>query len=116
MPPDILFDLDGTLIDSSPGILASFARVLAAHGLTPVVPLEPLLIGPPLAIKAPDGGVIVEGTFLNLIKGLQIARAEVHDIQPVTRRIDPADIGKKCQVGHGIEKSVDDPAEGITRI
>jgi phosphoglycolate phosphatase len=50
MPPVILFDLDGTLIDSSPGILASFARVLAAHGLAPVVPLEPSLIGPPLAV------------------------------------------------------------------
>jgi phosphoglycolate phosphatase len=50
MPADILFDLDGTLIDSSPGILASFARVLAAHGLAPAVPLEASLIGPPLAV------------------------------------------------------------------
>ena len=48
MPCDILFDLDGTLIDSSPGILASFERVLAAHGLQAVVPLEASLIGPPL--------------------------------------------------------------------
>ncbi|MBK6630238.1 MAG: HAD family hydrolase [Betaproteobacteria bacterium] len=47
---DILFDLDGTLIDSSPGILASFARVLAAHGLQAAVPLEASLIGPPLAV------------------------------------------------------------------
>ena len=46
---DILFDLDGTLIDSSPGILASFARVLAARGLAPVVALDPSIIGPPLA-------------------------------------------------------------------
>lgn len=50
MPADILFDLDGTLIDSAPGILASLARVLAAHGLAPTVPLEPALIGPPLAV------------------------------------------------------------------
>ncbi len=49
MSADILFDLDGTLIDSSPGILASFGRVLAAHGLQPAVPLEASLIGPPLA-------------------------------------------------------------------
>jgi phosphoglycolate phosphatase len=48
MPPDILFDLDGTLIDSSPGILASFQRVLDANGLRAVVPLEASLIGPPL--------------------------------------------------------------------
>ena len=44
---DILFDLDGTLIDSSPGILASFARVLAAHGLQAAVPLEASLIASP---------------------------------------------------------------------
>ncbi len=50
MQADILFDLDGTLIDSSPGILASFARVLAAHGLAPAVPLQASLIGPPLAV------------------------------------------------------------------
>lgn len=50
MPTDILFDLDGTLIDSSPGILASFERVLAAHGLQAAVPLEASLIGPPLAV------------------------------------------------------------------
>lgn len=50
MPTDILFDLDGTLIDSSPGILASFARVLEANGLAPAVPLEASLIGPPLAV------------------------------------------------------------------
>lgn len=49
MAADILFDLDGTLIDSSPGILASFARILAAEGLSPAVPLEASLIGPPLA-------------------------------------------------------------------
>ncbi len=48
MPSDILFDFDGTLIDSSAGILASFGRVLAAHGLRASVPLEAALIGPPL--------------------------------------------------------------------
>ncbi|MBE7459048.1 MAG: HAD family hydrolase [Zoogloeaceae bacterium] len=48
MDADILFDLDGTLIDSSPGILASFGRILAADGLRPAVPLEASLIGPPL--------------------------------------------------------------------
>lgn len=50
MTLDLLFDLDGTLIDSSPGILASFARILAAHGIKPVVPLVPALIGPPLLV------------------------------------------------------------------
>ncbi len=50
MDADILFDLDGTLIDSSPGILASFGRILAADGLRPAVPLEASLIGPPLMV------------------------------------------------------------------
>lgn len=44
----IVFDLDGTLIDSSRSILAGFAAAFAEQGLTPAVPLEPGLIGPPL--------------------------------------------------------------------
>ena len=48
-PEAVLFDLDGTLIDSAPGILASFEAALRATGLEPGVPLSPSLIGPPLA-------------------------------------------------------------------
>lgn len=44
----IVFDLDGTLIDSAESILASMAATLAGRGLAPVVPLEPTLVGPPL--------------------------------------------------------------------
>lgn len=47
-PDAILFDLDGTLIDSSPGILSSFRQVLKTHGLEPAAPLDQRLIGPPL--------------------------------------------------------------------
>jgi phosphoglycolate phosphatase len=43
-----LFDLDGTLIDSAPSILASFAATLTAANLAPAVPLTSKLIGPPL--------------------------------------------------------------------
>lgn len=43
-----LFDFDGTLIDSSPSILASFATALARLEITPVVALDQSLIGPPL--------------------------------------------------------------------
>ncbi len=45
----LIFDFDGTLIDSAPSILACFARVLEEAGLAPQVPLEEGLIGPPLA-------------------------------------------------------------------
>ncbi|MFM7706905.1 MAG: HAD family hydrolase [Gammaproteobacteria bacterium] len=51
-PQTVLFDFDGTLIDSAPGILASFEAALRTTGLTPAVPLSPALIGPPLAQTA----------------------------------------------------------------
>lgn len=44
----ILFDLDGTLIDSAPSILSGFARVLNKHGIKPNCDLTQALIGPPL--------------------------------------------------------------------
>jgi phosphoglycolate phosphatase len=53
MPPrSILFDFDGTLIDSAPGILASFGAALRLTGITPAVPLVASLIGPPLPLTA----------------------------------------------------------------
>lgn len=45
----LIFDLDGTLIDSAPGILTCFRAVLAEHGIAPQLPLDARLIGPPLA-------------------------------------------------------------------
>jgi phosphoglycolate phosphatase len=45
---DVIFDLDGTLIDSAPSILACFASTLAAQGIEPALPLTEALIGPPL--------------------------------------------------------------------
>jgi len=46
--PALIFDLDGTLIDSAPSILAGFAAVVQRHGVTPQVPLDSRLVGPPL--------------------------------------------------------------------
>lgn len=46
--PVLIFDLDGTLIDSAPSILATFARVLEEAGISAQVPLQKSLIGPPL--------------------------------------------------------------------
>jgi phosphoglycolate phosphatase len=43
---DILFDLDGTLIDSAPSILASHAPVLSAAGIAPRIRIEPGIVGP----------------------------------------------------------------------
>ncbi len=47
-PAHILFDFDGTLIDSAEGILASLKQALKIAGVTAAVPLERQLIGPPL--------------------------------------------------------------------
>ena len=45
----VIFDLDGTLVDSAPGIITAFREVLATHHIKPRVPLDNSLIGPPLA-------------------------------------------------------------------
>lgn len=46
--PVLIFDLDGTLIDSAPSILSSLAMVLDEAGITARVPFSSILIGPPL--------------------------------------------------------------------
>ena len=48
-PIHIIFDLDGTLIDSSPSILAALENALTANGIEPRMKLESSIIGPPLA-------------------------------------------------------------------
>lgn len=45
----IVFDFDGTLIDSAPSILDAFSSALREEGITPQVQLDSSLIGPPLA-------------------------------------------------------------------
>jgi phosphoglycolate phosphatase len=46
--PHIVFDLDGTLIDSAPAILASFREAFAQTGIVPVCAIDDSIIGPPL--------------------------------------------------------------------
>lgn len=48
MKSHILFDFDGTLVDSAPAILNCFERVLAAHDLKACRSIDSSLIGPPL--------------------------------------------------------------------
>jgi phosphoglycolate phosphatase len=57
----VLFDLDGTLTDSAPGIVASLQHALLAEGLD--VPAEEILlgaIGPPFEVGLPLLGVPTE--------------------------------------------------------
>lgn len=44
----VLFDLDGTLIDSAPAIVASYEAAFAAAKLNPARPIDASIIGPPL--------------------------------------------------------------------
>ena len=44
----IIFDLDGTLVDSSNGIIVSLSAAFVKAGLEPTQPLTQALIGPPL--------------------------------------------------------------------
>lgn len=46
----VIFDLDGTLIDSAPSILASMQNAFREVGVRPIRPLTSDLIGPPLAV------------------------------------------------------------------
>lgn len=47
-PPAVLFDFDGTLIDSASSVLGSLRHALESEACTPAVELGPQLIGPPL--------------------------------------------------------------------
>jgi phosphoglycolate phosphatase len=44
----LIFDLDGTLIDSAAGVLGSLHFAFSSCGVTPVGRLDPTIIGPPL--------------------------------------------------------------------
>ncbi|MDR3213799.1 MAG: HAD hydrolase-like protein [Azoarcus sp.] len=49
MPPThIVFDLDGTLIDSAAAILASYRTAFAACGIVPVRRIDADIVGPPI--------------------------------------------------------------------
>jgi phosphoglycolate phosphatase len=45
---DLIFDLDGTLVDSAPGIINSFTHILREQGIEPAQPIDSSIIGPPL--------------------------------------------------------------------
>lgn len=50
----VLFDLDGTLSDSAPGILTALRQAFAANGVAPLPPArERELLGPPFSVSLP---------------------------------------------------------------
>ncbi len=44
----VLFDFDGTLVHTAPGILEGFRHALAQEGVAPVTAIDERVIGPPL--------------------------------------------------------------------
>ncbi|MDR1228189.1 MAG: HAD family hydrolase [Azoarcus sp.] len=48
LPAHIIFDLDGTLIDSAGAILASYRTAFAACGLAPARSIDADIVGPPI--------------------------------------------------------------------
>ncbi|MDR1461569.1 MAG: HAD hydrolase-like protein, partial [Azoarcus sp.] len=49
MPPaHIIFDLDGTLIDSAAAIVASYRTAFAACGIAPAQNIDADIVGPPI--------------------------------------------------------------------
>ncbi|MCL2590211.1 MAG: HAD hydrolase-like protein [Betaproteobacteria bacterium] len=49
LPTHVVFDLDGTLIDSAEAILASYRTAFAVCGVVPVRDIEADIVGPPLS-------------------------------------------------------------------
>jgi phosphoglycolate phosphatase len=47
-PTALLFDFDGTLIDSARSVLAGLGHALKSAGIAPKLPLDASIIGPPL--------------------------------------------------------------------
>jgi len=44
----VMFDLDGTLVHSAPGVLASFRKTFETEGVSPIATIDESVIGPPL--------------------------------------------------------------------
>jgi len=63
----VIFDLDGTLINSAPSILNSMGSAIKESGYTPLLSLDSSLIGPPLYETIANVTGLTESCELNLI-------------------------------------------------
>jgi len=63
----LVFDLDGTLVDSAPAILACMETVVGEAGFAPVVTIGTHLIGPPLKATLARITGVEDGAVLNVL-------------------------------------------------
>lgn len=66
--PLLICDLDGTLVDSKPGIVQAIREACAACGIEPIVPLEGTLVGPPLDGLLRHVTGVAEGKVLDQLR------------------------------------------------
>lgn len=72
--PELIFDLDGTLIDSAKSILAALHQVFEAAATPPAIPLTETLIGPPLQ----ETLALLSGTTDKAVINAHIAAFQTH--------------------------------------
>ena len=101
----ILFDLDGTLIDSAPAILASFREAFAQTGVAPVLSIDESIIGPPLTETLQ---LLSGSTDSALIGQLTEAFKASYDSEGYKATADYAGVGKLLAelAGAGLQLSI----------
>lgn len=78
MKTHIIFDFDGTLVDSAPAILMCFERVLQRHGLEACCAIDESLIGPPLRQTL---STLIGAGDLTLLDALSTSFQEIYDAE-----------------------------------
>lgn len=86
VPGTVLFDLDGTILDSSRPVLAAWATAFGGMGLPPLPEAElHRVIGPPMAAVAPEllaeRGRVDDAAYDELVARFEVAIAEVEVTQ-----------------------------------
>ena len=96
----LLFDLDGTLIDSAPSILECYKLVLCQFSLEAKCPLEISLIGPPLVPTLRQiSGVSDEGILVDM----SIAFKKIYDTTGLTQSFAYVGIAEQLKKLHDNE-------------
>lgn len=99
MKTHILFDFDGTLVDSAPAILVCFSRVLQKHGLKACRSIDTSLIGPPLRQTL---AALVGQSDPVLLDTLSASFKEIYDTEACLET--PAYVGCQATLEHLFEQ------------